>query len=126
MAIRLAVFVDEQQVPLEDEQDALDDNARHFLASCEGQPVGTARLLMQADGSARIGRVAVLASYRGRGVGAALMRHIEAIATAPIIVLDAQTRAMPFYQSLGYEPSGAVFLEAGIPHRHMHKLRPAR
>ncbi|HQT39653.1 MAG TPA: GNAT family N-acetyltransferase [Acidocella sp.] len=123
MAIRLAVFVQEQQVPLEDERDALDDTARHFLASGDGQPVGTARLLMQPDGTARIGRVAVLAACRGRGVGAALMRHIEDLTTAPIIVLDAQTRALPFYQGLGYEPSGEVFLEAGIPHRHMRKVR---
>ncbi len=125
MAIRLAVFVQEQQVPLEDERDALDGSARHFLAVEDGKPVGTARLLIQPDGTARIGRVAVLAARRGRGVGAVLMRHIEGLTTAPIIVLDAQTQALPFYQGLGYEPSGEVFLEAGIPHRHMRKVRSA-
>ncbi len=123
-AIRLDVFVREQQVALADEQDDLDATARHFLARLDGKPVGTARLLTLTKDLARIGRVAVLASCRGKGVGAALMRHIEALTHASTIILDAQVQAMRFYTSLGYEAAGEIFLEAGIAHRRMHKHRP--
>ncbi|MDE8348119.1 MAG: GNAT family N-acetyltransferase [Acidocella sp.] len=123
MAIRITVFVQEQLVPLEEEHDEHDRTARHFLALVDGKPVATARLLMQPDGSARIGRVAVLASCRGNGVGAALMRHVETMTAAPTIILDAQVQAMPFYASLGYTAIGEVFLEAGIAHRQMRKIR---
>lgn len=125
LAIRVAVFVQEQHVPLEEEHDEHDRAARHFLALADSKPVGTARLLMQPDGSARIGRVAVLASSRGTGVGAALMRHVEAMTTAPVIILDAQIQAMPFYAALGYTAIGEAFMEAGIAHCHMRKYRQA-
>ncbi|HQT65004.1 MAG: hypothetical protein B7Z75_09775 [Acidocella sp. 20-57-95] len=122
-AIRLEVFVQEQKVPLAEERDTLDGAARHFLARLDNQPVATARLLTLPDGYARIGRVAVLAAYRGSGIGAKLMRHIETITPAHTIILDAQLQAMKFYASLGYQEAGEIFLEAGIAHREMRKNR---
>lgn len=67
--IRRIVFIDEQQVPQEEEWDGLDTECLHFLATLNGEPVGTARLL--PDG--HIGRVAVLSSARGTGIGYQLM-----------------------------------------------------
>ncbi|MDI5933926.1 GNAT family N-acetyltransferase [Halomonas kalidii] len=116
--IRRAVFIEEQQVPLEEEWDGRDPDCRHFLAIADGRPVGTARLLPDAH----IGRVAVLAEARGLGIGAALMRAaIEAARRHghPTVALAAQTHALAFYENLGFQAFGDEFLDAGIPHRNM-------
>jgi len=120
MDIRLAVFVAEQNVPAAEERDAYDETARHFLATVDGAPAGTARVLERPD-AAKITRVAVLRAYRKHGIGAALMRHIEAALPARRFVLDAQVDALPFYERLGYVAEGEVFMEVGIAHRHMRK-----
>lgn len=116
--IRRRVFVEEQQVPEEEEWDALDAECLHFLACREGTPLGTARLL--PDG--HIGRVAVLAEARGLGIGVALMQAAIAAARArqhTEVVLSAQTHALPFYARLGFIAEGDIYLDADIPHRVM-------
>jgi len=120
--LRLAVFVQEQNVPLEEERDEHDPAALHFLASEHGVALGTARVVLKnAGAAAKIGRVAVAKTARGRGIGAALMRHIETAVPAREFLLDAQTHALRFYERLGYRAEGEAFMEAGIPHRHMRK-----
>jgi len=124
LTLRRFVFIDEQGVPERDELDALDDVCTHFLAiDDEGNAIGTARLRF-VDGHAKAQRVAVLAAWRGRGVGRALMRAFEAFATrggAKDVVLSAQITAVPFYERLGYRAHGPVYDDAGIPHRDMSK-----
>lgn len=115
-AVRTTVFVDEQHVPAEIEWDAMDPLCVHALAvDGEGCPVGTARLL--PDG--HIGRVAVLAPWRGSGVGLALMRWmIDAAREAGHfhVALNSQQSAAGFYERLGFRVDGDEFWEAGIPH----------
>ena len=122
--IRRVVFIEEQRVPLEEEWDGRDPACRHFLALLEGRPVGTARLLPDAH----IGRVAVLAEARGLGIGVALMHAaIEAARRQGhhAVELAAQTHALAFYERLGFEAFGDVFMDAGITHRNMRlPLRP--
>lgn len=116
--IRRKVFIDEQNVPQDEEWDGLDTECLHFLAMLDGQPVGTARLLPDAH----IGRVAVLANARGTGIGVLLMQAaIEAARQAghPQVVLSAQVHALAFYQRLGFIAHGDAFMDAGIPHREM-------
>lgn len=120
-AIRFEVFVDEQQVPPELELDEHDEAARHWLAREGGQPLGTARVVELPD-AWKVGRVAVLAKARGKGVGKALLRHIEGEAReagARKLVLESQVHAIPFYEGLGYAAHGPEFMDAGIPHRKM-------
>jgi len=124
-AIRREVFVVEQQVPEHEEWDGLDDTCRHVIArSSDGSAVGTGRLL--ADG--RIGRMAVLKPWRGRGVGSALLLELIAMARQCGIAetrLHAQTHALGFYRKHGYTPLGEEFFEAGIPHYEMYlPLKP--
>ena len=118
--LRERVFVQEQGVPLELEWDGLDAEAIHLLAEdADGRPVGTARVLA----SGQIGRMAVLAELRGRGIGASLLvAALEAarLAGLPRPWLNAQTSAQSFYEKAGFRPQGEIFMEAGIPHRKMH------
>ena len=118
-AIRREVFMEEQGVPAELEWDGLDATARHLLAeTADGTPIGCARLL--DDG--HLGRMAVLATHRGRGAGTALLATALAIyrdAGLSEVWLDAQVHAVPFYTRAGFTAHGAAFMDAGIPHRRM-------
>ena len=120
--VRTAVFVVEQNIPADLEWDAFDAVSVHALAvDAAGVPIGCGRLL--PDG--HIGRMAVLAAWRGQGVGAALLAHLIEIAQRrgdTCLRLNAQTRAMPFYVRFGFAPVGAEFVEAGIPHRTMERV----
>jgi predicted GNAT family N-acyltransferase len=120
-AIRLRVFVREQGVPKEIEMDRDDKRAFHFLAFAGNQAVGTARVVMRHR-SAKIGRMAVLKNRRGRGVGRRLLRHAVLTAKkqrAQKIYLHAQVPVIGFYEAMAFRCVGAVFKEAGIPHRKM-------
>jgi len=124
LALRIRVFVEEQKVPREEEEDGLDPDCIHFLACEEEVPLGTARLRFLPDGSAKAERVAVLADHRRAGVGAALMDALEVHARekgAATVRLNAQVSAIPFYERIGYEAHGPEFDDAGIPHRAMTK-----
>ena len=120
-SIRLRVFVREQGVPEEIELDEDDRKATHFLASIDGKPVGTARLVV-TNQKAKIGRMAVLKTYRGRGVGKALLKRALELARkrrAKLIYLNAQVPVVGFYEKMGFRCAGRVFMEAGILHRKM-------
>jgi predicted GNAT family N-acyltransferase len=120
--VRVRVFVEEQGGPPEDEPDEWDRRAEQFLVIAGGEVVGTARVYEETPGEARIGRVALLTEYRGRGWGACLMRalleHCRARGFAEA-ELHAQTYAAPFYERFGFHPVGEEFIEAGIMHRRM-------
>lgn len=117
--IRRAVFIEEQQVPEEEEWDGRDETSYHVMAlNQDGKPIGTGRLLLEG----RIGRMAVLREYRRMGVGQAILELLVEIARKEglgTIILHAQTHAMRFYERFGFEAYGRVFNEAGIAHRAM-------
>jgi predicted GNAT family N-acyltransferase len=135
LAVRRAVFVDEQDVPPELEVDAYDElgAATHFVAVDGDTAVGAARLRPadagpdEVDGAAtparaKVERVAVLADRRGEGWGARLMDAVEAEARRAgfeTLVLHAQTAVEEFYADRGYRSVGEEFEEAGIPHVEM-------
>ncbi|PXW79778.1 GNAT family N-acetyltransferase [Tritonibacter sp. AK171] len=124
LKLRFEVFVDEQGVPVEEERDALDDTATHLLALQDGTPVGTARIVFQDD-TAKIGRVCVVKTARGTGLGAKLIEACVNVARNQAGItrakLGAQTHAIGFYEKLGFEVYGPVYLDAGIDHRDMVK-----
>ena len=121
-SLRRTVFIEEQGVSEADELDDKDDDAIHLLATRDGVPMGSARLLL-AGGTGKIGRVCVLPQARGTGLGAALMRAaIAELRRQPGIAcakLGAQTHALGFYERLGFVAQGPVYDDAGIPHRDM-------
>ena len=75
--IRRRVFIVEQDVPVDEDVDGLDGGCTHVVARMEGVAVGTARLRIADDGSAKVERVAVLTQWRGKGIGEALMAALE-------------------------------------------------
>ncbi len=121
LALRRAVFIEEQAVPEDLEIDGLDGEAIHLLATRDGHPVGTARLFLKGD-TGKIGRVCVLREARGQGIGAALMRaaveELRGLGMAKA-KLGSQVHAIPFYEGLGFAAEGPVYDDAGIPHRDM-------
>ena len=120
-AIRFTVFVDEQQVPEELEMDDADPKCIHLLAIEGDEPVGTGRI--DIGNAGKVGRVAIVASWRGQGVGTALMKLTHGVAKEhglDGVWCNAQVSVQPFYEGLGYRVTSAEpFNEAGIPHVRM-------
>ena len=123
--LRSEVFVDEQHVPVELEWDEADATAVHAVAyNALGQAVATGRLLNNASGNSRIGRMAVKRVLRGARLGRdilhALMKVSQERGDAGL-TLHAQLTALDFYQRAGFSPCGEPFEEAGIPHVEMSR-----
>jgi predicted GNAT family N-acyltransferase len=126
-ALRREVFVVEQGVPQELEVDADDPIATHLVALHEGRVVGTLRMVRHGR-TAKIGRMAVSASSRSKGIGGALMRFAALTAGrdgVEEIILAAQLPARKFYRRLGYLEEGDAFCDANLPHVRMRKRLPS-
>ncbi|GAC1305428.1 MAG: GNAT family N-acetyltransferase [Vulcanimicrobiaceae bacterium] len=129
LAIRTSVFVCEQRVPPEeeiDEHDRTDVAAVHALArasAADGSaPLGAGRFYIREPTTVRIGRMAVSARARGRGVGRALLGALVAEARGRGFAraeLHAQTHAAEFYRKAGFSDDGAPLWDAGIEHQPM-------
>ena len=116
--IRTQVFIQEQHIAEADEWDAQDAVSQHFVVYEDKHAIATARLLP----SHSIGRVAVLASHRGQGIGKQLMLEIIQQAQKqqrPLLQLSSQVHAIAFYQNLGFQVCGEEYLDCGIPHIDM-------
>lgn len=122
-SVRRTVFIDEQNVPAEEEIDQHEDEAAHFVFYHEDSPIAAGRFRV-VDGFGKVERICVLKDARNTGAGKAIMNEIEAYAFENGIQklkLNAQTHAIPFYSKLGYEVVSEEFLDAGIPHKTMVK-----
>ncbi|GAB3717404.1 GNAT family N-acetyltransferase [Spirosoma lituiforme] len=123
-AIRREVFVEEQHVDAREEYDEFEESSTHFLARADGTPCGTARWRRTSNG-VKLERFAVLADFRGMGVGKALVKTVldDVFGQQPEpierIYLHAQVTAMPLYAGFGFIPVGPLFEEAGIQHYKM-------
>ncbi|WNS76899.1 GNAT family N-acetyltransferase [Bacillus sp. DTU_2020_1000418_1_SI_GHA_SEK_038] len=123
LSVRKTVFVQEQQVPEEEEIDQYDDTAIHFVQYDGETPIGAGRFRI-IDGIGKVERICVLKDKRKTGAGKMIMLKIEEYAKEhdiPSLKLNAQTHAIPFYSGLGYDIISEEFLDAGIPHRTMKK-----
>ncbi len=125
ISIRKMVFVSEQKVPEDMEQDEFDATATHYLALDDGNPCGTARWRPTSDG-VKLERFAVLKSFRKKGVGAALVQvvlmDVRGFFTnhkVDQVYLHAQIDAIPFYEKFGFKKTGPSFDECGIQHYKM-------
>ena len=124
--VRTEVFIIGQNIPEAEEWDDLDPRSQHVVArDNDNRPIGTGRLTPEH----KIGRMAVLDSWRGKHVGDAIMRALVERARQigyPALELHAQSYAIPFYSRFGFEAYGEEFMECDIPHRMMRLvLEPA-
>ena len=123
--LRHSVFVEEQGVPQEVEQDAHDERAHHAVARNRlGQAVGTGRLVRLDAQTGKIGRMAVMPTVRGAAVGGAILQALcDAARRQGLrdVVLHAQSPVIGFYKRAGFEVASEPFEEAGIEHRLMRK-----
>jgi len=129
LRLRQDVFVVEQSCIYAD-ADGRDLVAEHVLAWEGAELVACARLFPpRADGEAVIGRVVVAPSWRGRGLGYALMQRAVDRAlhehAAQTVWLSAQAHLQRFYGQLGFAVCGEGYLEDAIPHLPM-RLRSDR
>ena len=127
--VRAEVFLKEQRIPIELEQDAADATAVHAVARNRlGVAVATGRLLQHAPGVGRIGRMAVHRVLRGTHLGHKVLQalmHAAAERGDHEVLLHAQQSAQGFYARLGFVTQGEAFEEAGIVHIEMvHPLLP--
>lgn len=122
--VRKIVFIHEQNVPEEEEMDAFESDSVHFVLYDDiGKPAGAGRFRV-LDGIGKVERICVIKENRKTGAGAAIMNKIEEYAKSqgiPILKLNAQTHAIPFYSKLGYQTVSEEFMDAGIPHKTMKK-----
>ena len=122
--LRQDVFVVEQQCVYADLDDRdLEAGALQFWVEDEDDAVvATLRVLREAGGEVRIGRVAVARGARGRGLAAALVAA-ALDETEGSVVLDAQSPLEGWYARLGFVRDGEEFVEDGIPHVPMRLER---
>lgn len=118
LGVRCAVFVDEQGFPAALESDENDLSALHILAEFDGTAVATARCTVEGQ----IGRMAVLPTFRNRGIGGILLRtlvHRAAARGITKVYLNAQVPALRFYSHYGFVATGPRFMDHGVEHCRM-------
>lgn len=123
LKMRSDVFIAEQKesYPELDGRD-LEPETVHLWYAQDNKPVAYLRILEEADGSARIGRVVVVAEMRGSGLGQALMTvALERIGNRRC-VLHAQAHQTDFYARFGFTVVGTPRANSRIPHVSMVRL----
>jgi len=120
--LRRTVFIEEQNVPKNEEVDGDDPDCDHILLTVSDIPVGAARLKYYND-FIKVQRVCVLKNYRGQGIGSKIInfiiRHVEKNDIRSSVRLGSQIHALEFYKRLGFIEFGEEYLDAGILHKDM-------
>lgn len=120
LRLRMDVFVREQQIDPALEVDGRDEAARHVLVCNRlGQGVATGRLITEAPGVGRIGRLAVDRDLRGSRLGRQVLDALVEASQARgdrEVQLHAQCAAEGFYRRAGFTAQGEPYDEAGIAH----------
>jgi N-acetylglutamate synthase-like GNAT family acetyltransferase len=111
--------------PLGSEVLADESEAIHAMVLEDDQIIGVARMHKSGENQGQVRCVAVAAEAQGKGVGKAIMSHLEGRAKEmgmQEIVLEARENAVPFYKSMGYVIEKESYLLFGeIQHYRMKK-----
>jgi ElaA protein len=116
LRLRVDVFVVEQACAYP-ELDGRDTEAgtRHCWIEQDGRVVACLRLLAEADGAVRLGRLATAEDGRGRGLAGRLVRHALGLAGRPVVAA-VQVRLVDWYGRFGFAVDGTEYVEDGIAH----------
>lgn len=125
-SIRKDVFINGQNVPVDEEIDNKDKEAIHFLMIKNNQSIGTMRVFLNVEKHEAIfGRIAIIPDYQLKGYGKKMVEQVEKAVSQIVfpltIKLAAQEHAVGFYEKLNYHKVSDVFLDAGIRHFEMEK-----
>ncbi|CAE6968273.1 unnamed protein product [Symbiodinium sp. CCMP2456] len=108
-SLRREVFVQEQKLPAEAEDDGLDPDALHIMCTEDSQLIATGRVLITrpvaSESRAVLARVAVKADHRGRGLGSRIVQELETLARskgASHASLTPHHYLERFYSRMGY------------------------
>jgi len=120
LRLRAEVFVVEQDCPyLDPDGRDLEVGTTHlWLEEVEGGVAAYVRVLSEAGGGHRIGRVVTSPARRGKRLAGRLIDEALTWAERPV-VLDAQSHLVTVYGRHGFEPAGPEFVEDGISHTPM-------
>ena len=125
LRVRSEVFVTGQKCLYVD-PDGRDFGSVQVFASKGERIIGCLRIYGKEAGVLQIGRVAVIESLRGTGIGRMMMRqaisYVTENSTDEKIYLEAQTYAIGFYEKLGFKVISDEFQDEGIPHKGMELL----
>ena len=125
LRVRSEVFVTGQKCLYVD-PDGKDLDSVQVFASIGERIIGCLRIYWKEPGVLQIGRVAVIESQRGRGIGKQMMWQAIDYITENLleekIYLEAQTYAIGFYEKLGFKVISGEFLDEGIPHKGMELI----
>jgi predicted GNAT family N-acyltransferase len=121
--VRRQVFVVEQGIAEELVfQSAEESDEINIIVKNDNMVIGTARVVFPADNTAKIERMAVLKSIRGRRIGKGIISFLNReLKRRKIthIILHAQYQVSDFYKACGFIETGLPFEEAGIRHVKM-------
>ena len=117
--IRHEVFVIGQNCPEEIEWE-FEEESTHFLVFDNKEAVATARH-RETENGYKLERFAVLESKRGNGYGNIVLKAIlKDLSNFNVnIYMHAQLDVIPFYEKMGFEKEGDLFIEANITHYKM-------
>lgn len=113
--LRSSVFTIEQNIK-ENELEELDYKAIHYFIKKNNVVVSYARVIQENE-KIKLGRVCTKLDYRGQGLQTKIIRTI--IDEHKEVELSAQIQTISFYQTLGFETIGDIYLEANIKHQRM-------
>lgn len=122
--VRTEVFCDEQGYTKDMELDEQDKHSLHILLRKGVKTIATGRIYESAPGTIRFGRLAVLKSMRGKGIGKLVleaMMHKALSLGAKRLELDSQSYAVGFYEKEGFAVCGKEHLDGHILHKMMQK-----
>ncbi len=107
------------------EEDVADDaNRMHFVAMNGNTVVGTVSMRPLSTEVVKLRQMAVADGLQGKGIGQQLVAFAEEMMREfaySKMVMDARCVAVPFYQKLGYEAYGDVFIDVLVEHIAMKK-----
>lgn len=122
VAIRDEVFVEEQQ--FKEEYDEIDGCCTYMVMYDGDRPIATCRIYQKEPDTYAIGRIAVVRTYRGCGMGRKIVAEAETYVKSiggRYTTLSAQVRVRPFYEKLGYIAEGETYYEEFCEHIRMNK-----
>lgn len=103
----------------------IEKNSRHLAAYDGDQLLGCLLLIHENDETIRMRQLAVAEEHQRKGIGTALVAYAESVAVElgyTRIVMNARETAIAFYERIGYEKKGTIFVLVTIPHIVMQKI----